>query len=184
MAEQLGNRATTQKVAGSILACKWHCVLGQGTSPCTYCKSLWIRASAKCKCNVLLDLGFYDMIILLFLEPCLYQCTISLSVYKQARSLQSKLNICLYIVGVQIAIWCFPKGAIHCNAPLWEPAIQSLLHPSAQRAETAPTELWPSQEKPYCMQLMVTLDMFEWPNILEIRLLIECIIFVYTVCVY
>ena len=34
---------------------KWHCVLEQGTSPyfplgkcpCTYCKSLWIRASAK-----------------------------------------------------------------------------------------------------------------------------------------
>ena len=34
---------------------EWHCVLGQGTSPylprgdcpCTHCKSLWIRASAK-----------------------------------------------------------------------------------------------------------------------------------------
>ena len=33
MAEQLGNRATNQKVAGSILArAKWRCVLGQGTS--------------------------------------------------------------------------------------------------------------------------------------------------------
>ena len=53
---RLGSRASNPKVAGSIPGCaKWHCVLGQGTSPylprgecpCTYCKSLWIRASAK-----------------------------------------------------------------------------------------------------------------------------------------
>ena len=59
MAERLWNRATNHKVAGSILShAKLRCVLGQGTSPylprgecpCTYCKSLWIRASAKCKC--------------------------------------------------------------------------------------------------------------------------------------
>ena len=34
MAEQLGNGASNQKVAGSISGCaKWCCVLGQGTSP-------------------------------------------------------------------------------------------------------------------------------------------------------
>ena len=50
MAERLENWAINQKVAGYLC-----CVLGQGTSPylprgecpCTYCKSLWIRASAK-----------------------------------------------------------------------------------------------------------------------------------------
>ena len=56
MAERLGSRAINHKVVGSIPGCaKWRCVLGQGTSPylprgecpCTYCKSLWIRASAK-----------------------------------------------------------------------------------------------------------------------------------------
>ena len=56
MAEWLGNRAINQKVASSIPGlAKCCCVLGQGTSPylprgecpCTYCKSLWIRASAK-----------------------------------------------------------------------------------------------------------------------------------------
>ena len=56
MAERSGNRAINQKIAGSIPGReKLHCVLGQGTSPylpqgecpCTYCKSLWIRASAK-----------------------------------------------------------------------------------------------------------------------------------------
>ena len=56
MAERLGNRAINKKVAGSIPGReKWLCVLGQGTSPClprgelpcTYCKSLWIRKSAK-----------------------------------------------------------------------------------------------------------------------------------------
>ena len=53
MAERLGNQASNQKVAGSIPGCaKLCCVLGQGTClggecPCTYCKSLWIRASAK-----------------------------------------------------------------------------------------------------------------------------------------
>ena len=45
-----------QKVAGSAPGrAKWRCVLEQGSSPylppgkchCTYCKSLWIRASAK-----------------------------------------------------------------------------------------------------------------------------------------
>ena len=56
VAERLGNRAVNQKVAGSIPdRAKGRCVLRQGTSPylprgerpCTYCKSLWIRASAK-----------------------------------------------------------------------------------------------------------------------------------------
>ena len=56
MAERLGNWASNQKVAGSIPGRdKGCCDLGQGTScylprrecPCTYCKSLWIRASAK-----------------------------------------------------------------------------------------------------------------------------------------
>ena len=60
MAERWGSRASNQKVTGSIPRCvKWCCVLGQGTSPylsrgecpCTYCKLLWIRASAKCKFN-------------------------------------------------------------------------------------------------------------------------------------
>ena len=46
-----------------LIPCRatWCCVLRQGTSPylprgecdCTYCKSLWIRASAKCKCITL-----------------------------------------------------------------------------------------------------------------------------------
>ena len=57
VAERLGNRATNLKVASSIPGhAKWRCGLGQGTLPylprgecsCTYCKSLWIRASAKC----------------------------------------------------------------------------------------------------------------------------------------
>ena len=56
MAERLGNRVINQNIAGSIPGhAKWRCVLGQGTSPylpqgkcpCNYCKSLWIRASAK-----------------------------------------------------------------------------------------------------------------------------------------
>ena len=57
MAERLGNGAINQKVAGSIPgSAKLHCVFGQGTSPylprgggcpSTYCKSLWIRSSAK-----------------------------------------------------------------------------------------------------------------------------------------
>ena len=56
VAERLGNRAGNLKVAGLIPGrSKWRCVLGQGTSPylprgecpCTCCKSLWIRASAK-----------------------------------------------------------------------------------------------------------------------------------------
>ena len=55
MAEWLGRRTINQKVVGSIPGrAKWR-VLGQSTSPyllrgehsCTYCKSLWIRASAK-----------------------------------------------------------------------------------------------------------------------------------------
>ena len=57
MAERLGSWAFNQKVVGSISGrAILRCVLGQGTSPylprgecpCTYCKSLWIRASAKC----------------------------------------------------------------------------------------------------------------------------------------
>ena len=56
LAERLGNWAINQEVASSIPGrAKLCCVLGQGTSPylprgecpCTYCKSLWIRASAK-----------------------------------------------------------------------------------------------------------------------------------------
>ena len=56
MAERLGNRAINQKVVGLIPSVqKGSCVLEQETSPylprgecpCTYCKSLWIRASAK-----------------------------------------------------------------------------------------------------------------------------------------
>ena len=56
MAERLRSRAFNQKVAGCIPGhAKGCCVLGQGTSPyllrgecpCTNCKSLWIRASAK-----------------------------------------------------------------------------------------------------------------------------------------
>ena len=59
MAERLGNRAINQKDAGLIPGrAKWCCVLGQDTSPylpqvecpCTYCKSLWITASAKWRC--------------------------------------------------------------------------------------------------------------------------------------
>ena len=58
MAERLGSRAINQKIVGLIPGhAKLRCVLGQGTSPylprgecpCTYCKLLWIRASAKCK---------------------------------------------------------------------------------------------------------------------------------------
>ena len=58
MAELLGNRASNQKAVGSIPGhAKLRCVLGQGTSPnltrgnvpVLICKSLWIRASAKCK---------------------------------------------------------------------------------------------------------------------------------------
>ena len=55
VAERWGNRASNQKIASSIPGCvRWRCVLGQGTlylpwgeCPCTYCKSLWVRASAK-----------------------------------------------------------------------------------------------------------------------------------------
>ena len=56
MAEQLGSRTIYQKVVGSTTGCaKWRCVLGQRTSlylprgecPCTCCKSLWKRESAK-----------------------------------------------------------------------------------------------------------------------------------------
>ena len=57
MTEWWGSRARNQKIAGAIpRRVKWRCVLGQGISPylprsecpCTYCKSLWIRASDKC----------------------------------------------------------------------------------------------------------------------------------------
>ena len=56
MAERLGSRVISQKVVGSIPGrAKLHCVIGQGTSPylprgecpCSYYKSLWMRASAK-----------------------------------------------------------------------------------------------------------------------------------------
>ena len=69
--ERLGNRASNQKVASSIPGrAKWRCVLEKGTSPylprgecpCTYCKSLWIRVSAKllkCKCKIQCVLAIY-----------------------------------------------------------------------------------------------------------------------------
>ena len=54
VAERLGNQASNQKVAGSglckITLCPWarhFTLLASGECPCTYCKSLWIRASAK-----------------------------------------------------------------------------------------------------------------------------------------
>ena len=56
MAELLGNRASNQKVTGSIpgraklMLCPWarhFTLLASGECPCTYCKSLWIRVSAK-----------------------------------------------------------------------------------------------------------------------------------------
>ena len=56
MAERLGNQASNLKVASSIPGRgKLSCVPGQGTSlylprgnvPVLYCKSLWIRVSAK-----------------------------------------------------------------------------------------------------------------------------------------
>ena len=56
VAERLGNWASNPKVAGSIpghekmTLCPWarhFTLLFSGERPCTYCKSLWIRASAK-----------------------------------------------------------------------------------------------------------------------------------------
>ena len=55
MAERLGNRASNLKIASSIpgrakmTLCPW---ARQGL-PVAYCKSLWIRVSAKC--NVILS---------------------------------------------------------------------------------------------------------------------------------
>ena len=54
LGNRLGNRASNLKVASSIPGCaKWRpwarhfTLLALGECPCTYCKSLWIRASAK-----------------------------------------------------------------------------------------------------------------------------------------
>ena len=56
MAERLGSRAINQKVPGSLpgrakmTLCPWQGTspyLPQGECPCTYCKLLWLRASAK-----------------------------------------------------------------------------------------------------------------------------------------
>ena len=56
VAELLGYRAGNQKVAGSLsqpclmVLCPWarhFTLLASGECPCTYCKSLWIKASAK-----------------------------------------------------------------------------------------------------------------------------------------
>ena len=54
MAERLGNRASNQKVAGSISGHANYIVslgkalqLPRDRCPCTDCKSLWIRAFAK-----------------------------------------------------------------------------------------------------------------------------------------
>ena len=56
MAERLGNRASNLKVTGLIPArakmtlCPWarhFPLLASGECPCTYCMSLWIRASAE-----------------------------------------------------------------------------------------------------------------------------------------
>ena len=58
MAEWIWNWAINQKVAGSrpckMTLCPWarHFTLfALGECPCTDCKSLWISASAKSKCN-------------------------------------------------------------------------------------------------------------------------------------
>ena len=54
MAERLGSQAINQKVVGSIpgqmTLCPWarhFTLLASGKCPCTYCKSLWIKVSAK-----------------------------------------------------------------------------------------------------------------------------------------
>ena len=53
MAERLGNRAIKQKFADGSIPGRINDVvslgtyLPQGECPCTYCKSLWIRVSAK-----------------------------------------------------------------------------------------------------------------------------------------
>ena len=55
MAERVENRAITQKVAGLVpgrakkMTRPWarHFTLLASECPCTYCKSLWIRVSAK-----------------------------------------------------------------------------------------------------------------------------------------
>ena len=61
MAERLGNQASNQKVAGSIpsrandvmsFGKALHPTCLKGECPCTYCKSLWKRASAKRHVNV------------------------------------------------------------------------------------------------------------------------------------
>ena len=56
MAERLGNCAINQKVSGLIPghAKVLHPTCLVGVCPCTYCKSLWIRVSAKCKCKLVL----------------------------------------------------------------------------------------------------------------------------------
>ena len=68
MAERLGNQATNQKVAGSILGSEkmtvpWarrFTLLASGECPCTYRKSRWIRVSAKCKCIKPVELTYLD----------------------------------------------------------------------------------------------------------------------------
>ena len=57
MAERLGSQAINQKVAGSIPAVSNNVVsLGKALHPTCLGEnvpvSLWIRASAKCKCNI------------------------------------------------------------------------------------------------------------------------------------
>ena len=55
MAERLGNRTINKEVVGLIpghamTLCLWarhFTLLASGECPCTYCKSLWIRASAN-----------------------------------------------------------------------------------------------------------------------------------------
>ena len=54
VAERLGNRASNQKIAGSIPSranlrpwARHLTLLASGECPCTYCNSLWIRVSAK-----------------------------------------------------------------------------------------------------------------------------------------
>ena len=68
MAEWLGSRAMNQKVVGSIpkraqmMLCPWarhFTLLSSGECPCTYCTSLWIRASAKWL-NVNVQFGLFS----------------------------------------------------------------------------------------------------------------------------
>ena len=76
VAERLRNRASNLKVARFGRA-KWRCVFGQGTSPylprgkcpCTFCKSLWRRASAKWL-HVNVTTTWYNVFVFYFFTIC------------------------------------------------------------------------------------------------------------------